>query len=163
MGSPFREYLENECLGQPSLILGDWLYLGNRTHAHCKELLERLGITHILNISKLIKNAWPREFEYGHVKVMDEASVKLYEYFEVAAMFIDQCNPLNYDPSKVKRRILVHCAMGISRSATITIAYLMARSFVLNERDKKILDGIQDKMEMYDKAVEHKMETKICE
>lgn len=38
-------------LGEPSMILGDWLYLGNRYHAKSREMLEQLQITHVLNIT----------------------------------------------------------------------------------------------------------------
>ena len=40
-------------LGEPSLILGDWLYLGNRYHAKSRDILEQLQITHIINITGL--------------------------------------------------------------------------------------------------------------
>lgn len=88
----------------------------------------------------------------------DESTVKLYDYFEAAATYIDLCNPLNYDisqePMKRKRRILVHCAMGISRSATITIAYLMSRANILNKSEQKLLDHIQTNLEELDKEIE---------
>ena len=42
-------------LGEPSLILGDWLYLGNRYHAKSRDIMEQLQITHVLNITGLIQ------------------------------------------------------------------------------------------------------------
>eukprot|EP01084_Bolivina_argentea_P111470 198855_1 len=156
---PTKIYLASETLGSPSLILGDWLYLGNRSHALSQEVLTTLKITHILNITALVPNAWPDRFQYARIKVLDESSVKLYDYFEAAVCFIDLCNPLNYDINKEKRKILVHCAMGISRSATITISYLISRSFSINNEEEKILDGIQHKMALYDNAVEAKIKT----
>ena len=154
-----RNLTEKQCLGEISLILDDWLYLGNRTHAHCKDLLDRLQITHILNVSQLIKNAWPQSIQYAQIAVMDDSSVRLFDYFEASACFIDECNPLNYDLfQQKKRKILVHCAMGISRSATIIISYLMARSFLLSDKEQGILNDIQHKMELFDKALEHKLD-----
>ena len=38
---------------EPSLILGDWLYLGNRWHAKSRDVMEQLQITHVLNITGL--------------------------------------------------------------------------------------------------------------
>ena len=85
----------------------------------------------------------------------------MYDYFEAAAEFIDLCNPLHYDINKEannrKRRVLVHCAMGISRSATLTIAYLMSRSNILNKTEQKILTHIQQNLESLDLEIETKI------
>eukprot|EP01084_Bolivina_argentea_P195346 335137_1 len=151
-------------LSAPSVILDDWLYLGNRYHAKSRDMLEQLKITHVLNITATIPCSFPDIIQYAHIKVFDESTVKLYDYFEAAADFIDLCNPLNYDinkePNKRKRRVLVHCAMGISRSATITISYLMSRAFVFNKTERKIISHIQEKMESFDNHIESKIKEK---
>eukprot|EP01083_Nonionella_stella_P001396 4009_1 len=149
-------------LGDPSIILDDWLYLGNRWHSQSRDLLQRLNITHVLNITATIPCSFHDIIQYAHIKAFDESSVKLYEYFEAAVCFIDSCNPLNYDiqkePDQRKRRILVHCAMGISRSATITIAYLMSRANLLNQTEQQIMSHIQQQLQLLDEEIEAKID-----
>lgn len=105
--------------------------------------------------------SFPDIIQYAQIKVFDESTVKLYDYFEAAASFIDLCNPLNYDinneANNKKRKIMVHCAMGISRSATITISYLMSRPNLLNKSEQKLLDHIQTNLEALDQKIESKI------
>lgn len=51
---------------------------------------------------------------------MDMTSFHLYPYFEQAAQFID-------DALRQNGKVLVHCRQGISRSATLVIAFLMIK------------------------------------
>lgn len=55
---------------------------------------------------------------YVHITIGDKEDAPLGDYFDVAADFIQTHLVFS-------RRVLVHCQMGISRSATICIAYLM--------------------------------------
>lgn len=52
--------------------------------------------------------------KYHRIVCCDEPDQQLYVHFEEATRFIHESG-----------RVLVHCVMGISRSATICIAYLM--------------------------------------
>ena len=47
--------------------------------------------------------------------------------------------------------------MGISRSATITISYLLSRKIILNKTEQKILRHIQENLELFDNEIETKI------
>lgn len=60
--------------------------------------------------------------KYLHVVVLDEAAVPLSSFFEEAFEFIEEA--LNENKNN---KVLVHCALGKSRSATITIMFMMRK------------------------------------
>nr|XP_002731106.1 PREDICTED: dual specificity protein phosphatase 10-like [Saccoglossus kowalevskii] len=98
-----------------------FLYVGGESDASDHELLKRLKISYILNMTSHI----PLHFEsvtskikYKRLPASDNCQQNLRQYFEEAFEFIDDAR---YSGSS----ILVHCQAGISRSATITIAYIM--------------------------------------
>lgn len=96
------------------------LYLGSEIHASQKELLQRLGITSIVNVSRNIPNFFEEAFHYKSIPVDDTYTADIGRWFEEAAAFIDSVK-------NSKGRVLVHCQAGISRSATICLAYLISR------------------------------------
>ena len=99
----------------PSLIVTDWMYLGNRTHSGNIHIAKGLGITHILNVTKdepcfHIFND-KINIKYARISLIDISNLKsspIYDYFEAAAEFIDECNP-NYN-ELTNNKILIHCA-----------------------------------------------------
>lgn len=96
------------------------LFLGSEIHASRKEVLERLGITSIVNVSSNIPNYFENTFDYKSIPVDDTFNADIGKWFEEAARFIDAVK-------NSKGRVLVHCQAGISRSATICLAYLISR------------------------------------
>lgn len=96
------------------------LYLGSEIHASQREVLERLGITSIVNVSRNIPNFFENTFHYKSIPVDDTYTADIGKWFEEAAKFIDSVK-------NSKGRVLVHCQAGISRSATICLAYLISR------------------------------------
>ncbi len=103
----------------PSVVLDDFLYHGNLGHASNMTLLNELGIRHIINISdceldkEIIDN-----FHVLWVNIYDELQVDIKQHFEQTNQFLHECKEKN-------EKVLVHCQMGISRSSSIVLAYLM--------------------------------------
>lgn len=95
------------------------LYLGSAAHAAQLELLERLGITALLNVSPNCKNHWPEKFEYRTIPVEDNSTADIKAHFSQAIAFINHVKAKN-------GKILVHCKAGVSRSATLCLAYLIS-------------------------------------
>ncbi|XP_039212516.1 dual specificity protein phosphatase 26 [Crotalus tigris] len=100
------------------------LYLGDQDIAANRRELARLNITHILNASH---SKWRGGAEYYDgmgicylgIEAHDSPTFDMSPYFQPAADFIHKAL------SKRGGRILVHCAVGVSRSATLVLAYLM--------------------------------------
>uniref|UniRef100_A0A8D3DEV7 Dual specificity protein phosphatase n=1 Tax=Scophthalmus maximus TaxID=52904 RepID=A0A8D3DEV7_SCOMX len=99
------------------------VYIGDEQTAKDKYNLKRLGITHILNAAE---GTWNNvdtgagyygdmDVVYYGVEAEDVATFDLSQHFSSAARFIEET--LN--------KLLVHCVMGRSRSATLFLAYLM--------------------------------------
>nr|XP_057926152.1 dual specificity protein phosphatase 2 [Doryrhamphus excisus] len=95
-----------------------FLFLGSAVHSSRRETLTAAGITAVLNVSSSCSNFFEGEFQYLRLNVEDSLAADIGSYFSTAIAFIDS----------VKQnggRVLVHCQAGISRSATICLAYLM--------------------------------------
>uniref|UniRef100_A0A6J0TXS0 Dual specificity protein phosphatase n=1 Tax=Pogona vitticeps TaxID=103695 RepID=A0A6J0TXS0_9SAUR len=102
------------------------LYLGDAWAARSKTILQSLGITHILNAADGPYNIntgarYYRDLpiEYYGVQAFDDNAFNISIFFHDAANFMRKA--LNSEGGK----IFVHCAMGLSRSATLVLAYLM--------------------------------------
>ncbi|XP_057306613.1 dual specificity protein phosphatase 1-like [Hydractinia symbiolongicarpus] len=104
-----------------------FVYLGNAYHSSQKELLKKLGITAILNVSRVCPVLFPNSFEYKTISIGDNATENISCHFDESIKFIDDVKSKN-------GKVLVHCRAGISRSATICIAYLMRKcGYTLDE------------------------------
>lgn len=112
-----------------------YVNIGSRRHAASENLLNKYGITHILNVTEIVPCYYPEKIKYARIKVLDVNEVPLRNYFKVAHEFIDLCNPNinNNNDNDKPCKILVHCAMGISRSASIIISYLMNRNIIIDD------------------------------
>ncbi|NWW80367.1 SSH1 phosphatase, partial [Climacteris rufus] len=119
----FKEFIDNEMLlilGQmdkPSLIF-DHLYLGSEWNASNLEELQGSGIDYILNVTREIDNFFPGLFAYHNIRVYDEETTDLLAHWNEAYHFINKAK-------KNHSKCLVHCKMGVSRSASTVIAYAM--------------------------------------
>uniref|UniRef100_A0A8C7Y6N3 Dual specificity protein phosphatase n=1 Tax=Oryzias sinensis TaxID=183150 RepID=A0A8C7Y6N3_9TELE len=105
--------------GGPVEIL-PFLYLGSALHASKKEVLDAIGISALLNVSADCPNHFEGAYQYKCIPVEDNHKEDISCWFLEAIEFIDSVR----DSSG---RVLVHCQAGISRSATICLAYLMKR------------------------------------
>ena len=66
------------------------LYIGSEIHASQKELLQRLGITSIVNVSRNIPNFFEGTFYYKSIPVDDTYNADIGSWFEEAAEFIGE-------------------------------------------------------------------------
>ncbi|XP_057681406.1 dual specificity phosphatase 29-like [Corythoichthys intestinalis] len=103
------------------------VYIGDEATAKDKFNLKKLGITHVLNAAEgTWNNVDTGASYYGDMGVVyhgvvaaDTPSFDLSQYFITASHFIGTALA---DPNN---KLLVHCVMGRSRSATLFLAYLM--------------------------------------
>lgn len=123
-----------------SEVIEGKLWVGNFANAFDPSYLESCNFTHVLNVSGWGGLCCQRQWEKKHgkgkaapvwkiVKVRDMPTVDItavfpecFEFLD-AAFFAGQEEGFDSKGSKV----LLHCQAGVSRSATIAIAYLMHR------------------------------------
>ncbi|NXA56568.1 DUS4 phosphatase, partial [Nothocercus julius] len=130
-GPPAAEGLELGCSscgtplhdqGGPVEIL-PFLYLGSAHHAARRDTLDALGITALLNVSPDCPNHFEGHYQYKSIPVEDNHKADISSWFMEAIEYIDAVQ-------ERRGRVLVHCQAGISRSATICLAYLMMKKRV---------------------------------
>ena len=93
------------------------LFISNAAIASNYKQLKLKAITHVLIVAKCIPPPFPKEFTYKVIPAYDLPSFKLASYFDECINFIDEGRKVG--------KVLVHCAAGMSRSATIIICYVM--------------------------------------
>ncbi|XP_045082758.1 dual specificity protein phosphatase 2 isoform X2 [Coregonus clupeaformis] len=104
-----------------------FLFLGSAVHSSRRETLAAAGITAVLNVSSSCPNLYEEELHYMRLTVEDSLAADIGARFPEAIAFIDSVKERG-------GRVLVHCQAGISRSATICLAYLIhARRVRLDE------------------------------
>lgn len=112
--SPFDKHVRDL---HPCEIL-PFLFVGSQVHAQSRAILSGLKITHILNITATCPNCFPNDIQYKTIPIKDTWNQNISSFFQECFEFIDSARSSD-------GRVLVHCVAGISRSPTITIAYLM--------------------------------------
>ncbi|XP_034049221.1 dual specificity protein phosphatase 3 isoform X2 [Thalassophryne amazonica] len=106
------------------------IYIGNAFVAQNTMRLQKLGVTHVLNVAEgtsFMHVNTSAEFyagtgiTYHGIQANDTEQFNLCAFFEEGADFIDQALAHN------NGKVYVHCREGYSRSPTMVIAYLMMR------------------------------------
>ena len=136
----------------PSQIINDKLFIGNIESGRNKNILQQLGITHIVNATADIpcyhQSDNKLNIKYLQIFVDDHVNEDISIYFEETTRFIH--NTLNEKDKENNNRVLVHCRQGISRSSAFVIAYLMRynnQSFFEAEKyvkDRRNVIGVND-------------------
>jgi rhodanese-related sulfurtransferase len=93
-----------------STIINDFLYLGSLSDACTPEILNKLQITHLINLS-LTKIILDQSFEILHLPLNDSLDENIKKYFQQTNQFIEKCH------QQSNGRCLVFCKHGRSRSA----------------------------------------------
>ncbi|XP_027525922.1 protein phosphatase Slingshot homolog 3 isoform X4 [Corapipo altera] len=118
-----KDFIDNEMLlvlaqmDRPSRIFPH-LYLGSEWNAANLEELQQNKVTHILNVAREIDNFFPALFTYMNVRVYDEEVAQLLPHWNDTFLFLSRVRASG-------GRALVHCRMGLSRSAATVLAYAM--------------------------------------
>ncbi|XP_075235701.1 dual specificity protein phosphatase Mpk3-like [Lycorma delicatula] len=103
------------------------LFLGNAANSGDSDSLRKHGIQYILNVTPDLPNVFEGTIKYMNIPITDHWSQNLASFFPKAIEFIDEARSQD-------KGVLVHCLAGVSRSVTITVAYLMAKhSLSLND------------------------------
>lgn len=119
----FKPFIDQEML----TILGqmdaateilEYLYLGSEWNASNLEELKDKGVGHILNVTREIDNFYPGHFKYFNIRVYDDEATEMLKHWDKTYKYIAQAREQG-------SKVLVHCKMGISRSASVVIAYVM--------------------------------------
>uniref|UniRef100_A0A4W6EWN3 Dual specificity protein phosphatase n=2 Tax=Lates calcarifer TaxID=8187 RepID=A0A4W6EWN3_LATCA len=99
-----------------------YLYLGCAKDSTNLDVLGQYNIKYILNVTPNLPNMFEHDghFRYKQIPISDHWSQNLSQFFPEAISFIDEARSKQCG-------ILVHCLAGISRSVTVTVAYLMQR------------------------------------
>ena len=168
----------------PSCILQNKLFLGTGQQANTDDVIINLGLTHIVNVSKEIpckyiaqnydgnmeekeenevnaQSIGPLEYLYIEIDDKESAASELAKHFESAADFIQNALTQDENPENTqnRNRVLVHCEMGVSRSSSLVLAYLMkCEGMTLCEayaHTKKCRDVIRPNEGFYGQLVEY--------
>ncbi|KAM9846159.1 dual specificity protein phosphatase 16 [Aulostomus maculatus] len=124
-----KSALVPSCISQPCLPVTNMgptrilphLYLGCQRDVLNKDLIQQNDIAYVLNASNTCpKPDFIPESHFLRVPVNDSFCEKILPWLDRSVEFIEKAKASN-------ARVLVHCLAGISRSATIAIAYIMKR------------------------------------
>ncbi|XP_023325845.1 dual specificity protein phosphatase 3 [Eurytemora carolleeae] len=105
------------------------IHVGDKGAAKNTFYLKKVGVTHVLNTAEGQKQATvdtnaayykPVGIKYKGLKLLDVAQTNIAMHFDEVAEFIDEALSSG-------GCVLVNCQMGMSRSSTCVLAYLMLR------------------------------------
>ncbi|XP_035790531.1 dual specificity protein phosphatase Mpk3-like isoform X2 [Anopheles albimanus] len=124
-------YLSEATVNVEPIEILPGLFLGNASHSEDLKSLKKYNIKYILNVTPDLPNVFERDgqIRYLQIPITDHWSQAsdLANHFPDAIKFIDEARSKGCG-------VLVHCLAGVSRSVTVTLAYLMfARTLSLND------------------------------
>ena len=113
-----KETSNNRTSSEIDMILDNFLYLSNYKAASNISELEKNNIKYIINCSGDVCENVCNYINYLTLYLKDNTKENIECVFYKCIDFINKCK-------KENKKILIHCFQGISRSATIAIAYLV--------------------------------------
>lgn len=127
-------YIYNQFIADYNKI-SDRIYLGNIAGAQNPELYKKHNVKYVINLAN---QTYPKYNEaiYLDIPIQDVPQTNIKQYFIPAINFINSA-------LKNNGNIYIHCRAGVSRSATILLAYLIhsglsmkdALNYVNSKRD----------------------------
>lgn len=100
-------------------VIEPYLIIGSKRDAANREVLQSLGVTHVLNATPDCPCHYHDELAYLRLAIKDCWNQDLPSHFDAAFKFIEEAKTAG-------GKVMIHCTAGISRSAAIAIAYLMS-------------------------------------
>jgi len=101
-------------------VIEPYMLIGSKRDAADRKSLRDLGVTHVLNATPDCPCHFEDELTYLRLPIKDCWNQNLPSHFPAAFKFIDSAK------RSAGGRVMIHCTAGISRSAAISIAYLMS-------------------------------------
>jgi hypothetical protein len=118
----------------PAAELTEYLFLGSALASENKHCLQQRGITKILNVADDIECHYPHDFEYKHLRIEDGG-----EDSSIIGPLLDDAIAFAAQAKASKAKLLLHCYMGVNRSATVAIALLIAlENMTLKEANEHV-------------------------
>eukprot|EP01127_Copromyxa_protea_P009848 TRINITY_DN2353_c0_g1_i3.p1 TRINITY_DN2353_c0_g1~~TRINITY_DN2353_c0_g1_i3.p1 ORF type:complete len:172 (-),score=33.80 TRINITY_DN2353_c0_g1_i3:167-682(-) len=96
----------------------DFLWLGDMYTSKESAFLQKIGVRYILNAAHNLDNLFPDQFVYCNIAVQDQNATNIQRYFTESNAFLEQAR-------REGAMVLVHCRGGVSRSATLVLAFIM--------------------------------------
>ena len=103
------------CDIDPMNYIIDNIYLGGRDAASNEVLLKQYNITTVVNCAEELVSIY-RDTKFLELKLYDDYEQQIILKFEIAYKFIKKNSENN---------ILIHCSIGMSRSASLVAFYMM--------------------------------------
>ncbi|KAL7712512.1 protein-tyrosine-phosphatase [Entamoeba marina] len=113
-----------------SNIIENELFLGTKEAAERVDIINKHQIQSILSIIDCPINIPKLKGEHKHIIMSDIPGERIDECFEETINFLNGC----------KKPVLVHCEMGISRSSTLVIMYLVSQGKSLRNSYDLVFD-----------------------
>ena len=142
----------------------DRLYIGSQDSAVNLPALNECKITHILNVATVIENTFPEQYKYLNIQLLDLPQTNIRKVFSQTNEFIKQAIANN-------GCVLVHCNAGISRSASIVLAYLLGIHYMKYEDAYQLLKtarsmirpniGFVQQLKEYAAEIDHRNEQNV--
>eukprot|EP01130_Rhizamoeba_saxonica_P019211 TRINITY_DN986_c0_g2_i1.p1 TRINITY_DN986_c0_g2~~TRINITY_DN986_c0_g2_i1.p1 ORF type:complete len:161 (+),score=31.78 TRINITY_DN986_c0_g2_i1:20-502(+) len=110
------------------------LWLGDGTDSRNRNTLKMLEIRSIVKVMPFPPPEFVDDFKYLWIQEVDSTTTDMKQHFHRTNQFISK--------RLKKGGVLVHCGAGVSRSATIVIAYLMYHN---QTRLRETLEFVQKK------------------
>ncbi len=118
-GSPFGSPFESPKFDPLPSQITEHIFLGDE--AGCNQtFFQEKNIKAVLQIMPNPPNI-PDEISHLHIDILDKGNVDIIEIINRCYTFIDE----NIEKGN---NIYIHCAMGISRSASVVIGYIMRKN-----------------------------------